>query len=464
MVDPAAPSSSAPPPAAIAPSLRALLALAGPLVMARATQAVIGAADTYQVSHLGADAVAATATGSLNTYGLVMLPMGTVFILSSFVSQLRGKGALADTRRYAWYGLALALLAGVVAAAAVPFADDALGWFGFDAPVHDQMSAYVRIRLYAVAAIVGMEALGNWYGGLGNTWMQMIGGLIAMVANVGFNWIFIDGRLGAPAMGVAGSALASSLASTLGFLFVLVAFLRRWGGAPRAATGAFSVAELWRVVRFGAPNGLNWFLEFAAFQLFVNVVLGNLGTATLAAFNVVLSINMLSAMPAFGLASAGAILAGTAIGSGQRELVWPSVKLTLAATCSWMGVIGAVYALAPGTLLSWFAQPGDTSLVSIGTAMLMLSAAWQLFDAVGLTLSETLRAAGDTTWIAMLRVVLAWGLFTPAAYVVVRYADGGPLGAMICLASYIAILAACLGLRFRSGAWRKINLIEPTLV
>jgi multidrug resistance protein, MATE family len=449
---------------AVAPSLRVLLTLAGPLVMARATQAVIGAADTYQVSHLGADAIAATATGGLNTYGMVMLPMGTVFIVSSFVSQLRGQGSMGATRRFGWYGLTLAALAGVLAIGAVPFSSDALALFGFEPAVHDQMTSYVNIRLYAVVAIVGMEALGNWYGGLGNTWMQMIGGIIAMVANVALNWIFIDGNLGAPAMGVAGAALASSLASALGFLFLLVAFLAGWGGAPRGDRGRLSGHELWRVVRFGAPNGFNWFLEFAAFQLFVNIVLGDLGTPILAAFNVVLSINMVSFMPAFGLASAGAILAGTAIGQGQRQLVWPSVKLTLLVAGAWMGLIGSVYALAPRPLLSLFARPGDTSVIEIGAIMLVLSAAWQLFDAIAITLSEALRAAGDTVWTAAVRLLLAWAVFAPSAYYVVHYRDGGPVGAMLCLAGYIALLAALLGYRFRSGAWKKIELIEPTLI
>jgi MATE family multidrug resistance protein len=449
---------------ASAPTLRLLLALAGPMILARATQAVIGAADTYQVSHLGPQAVAATATGGLNTYGLIMLPMGTVFIVQSFVSQLVGKGTPAETPRFAWYGLMLAALAGLFAVATIPFAPDALGLFGFEPAVHDQMTDYVQIRLYAVAAIVGMEALGNWYGGLGNTWMAMIAGIIAMVVDVFLNWVLIDGNLGAPAMGVSGAALSSSISSVVGFLFLLIAFLLRRGAAPRGSGGKLSGRELWRVVRFGAPNGFKWFLEFAAFQLFVNAVLGDLGTSTLAAFNVVLSINMVSFMPAFGLASAGAILAGMSIGRGHHHLVWPTVKLTLYVAAVWMGLIGSVYALAPHLLLSVFAQGGSRAIVELGAVMLMLSAAWQLFDAIGLTLSETLRAAGDTAWTMMVRLLLAWFVFMPAAYYVVRYADGGAVGAMLCLAGYIAILAGLLAYRFRGGAWKQIRLIEPSLV
>ena len=102
--------------------------------------------------------------------------------------------------------------------------------------------------------------------------------------------------------------------------------------------------------------------------------------------------------------------------------------------------------------------------ISLGVTMLLISAAWQLFDAIGITLSETLRAAGDTAWTATARLVLAWVLFVPAAYVTVKVYDGGPIGAMLCLVAYIALLAGAFGYRFRSGAWRNIQLIEPKLV
>src|SRR6201999_3522683 len=88
-------------------------------------------------------------------------------------------------------------------------------------------------------------------------------------------------------------------------------------------------AEFLRFLRFGAPNGLNWFLEFAAFALFINVVVVHLGTTTLAAFNVVMQLNSVAFMPAFGLASGGAILVGEAIGRRTYTEVWPVVRLGL---------------------------------------------------------------------------------------------------------------------------------------
>ncbi len=445
--------------------LRVLLKLAIPMVLARASQSVITFADVLQVKHLGTTAIAATATGGLNCVDLIILPMGIVFIVQSFVAQLAGAGRRDDTRRYAWYGIAVAAIAGVVAAASIPLIEPALSHTGYSEAVQESMTAYMAIRMLSVGAAVGIEALGNWYGGLGNTWMPMIAGVISMAAAVLFNWIFIDGHLGAPAMGVRGAALGSVLASWLGLAFLAIAYWRSWGNAPHGRAGKLSLRELRRVVRFGLPNGLNWALEFAAFQLFINVVLASLGDDTVAALNVILALNSIGFMPAFGLASAGAILAGQAIGRGDRDAVWPQMKRTLACTVTWMGFIGAMYLAIPGALIGVFAT-GESSaqLVAIGTAMLFVSAFWQVFDATAMTFAETLRAAGDTTWTAGARLILAWAVFVPTAYVVVEVAHGGPIGAMVCLAGYLALLAIALALRFRSGAWRKIELIEPVLI
>ena len=190
--------------------LRTLLRLAVPMVLARASQSVITFADAIQVKDLGFKAIAATATGGLNVMGFVILAMGTTFIVQSFVAQLSGRGDRDDAPRFAWYGLAIALAAAVVGAAMIPLIGPALALTGYSTELRDQMADYMAIRMLSIGAIVGVEALGNWYGGLGNTWMQMVAGIITMVTAVVLNWVLIGGHLGAPAMGVNGAAVAST--------------------------------------------------------------------------------------------------------------------------------------------------------------------------------------------------------------------------------------------------------------
>jgi MATE family multidrug resistance protein len=208
-------------------------------------------------------------------------------------------------------------------------------------------------------------------------------------------------------------------------------------------------------------------LEFSSFALFINVVVAHLGTRVLAAFNVVLQINSISFMPAFGLASAGAIMVGEAIGQKAHERVWPIVRLTGKITAAFMGTIGLCYLGFSSQLIALFADTSSSAgeLARVGASMLAFSAVWQVFDALGMTLSETLRAAGDTAWCMYARIVLAWLVFMPQSWVMVRVYHGGVPALLFAMVTYMALLALTLGLRFWAGKWRSIDLVgEHALV
>jgi MATE family multidrug resistance protein len=441
-------------------TLRALIALAWPIVVSRSSQVVVGIADAVMVAHLGAAALAATTTGATNAFAIFILPMGTVFIVSSFSSQLFGMGDLAGARRYAWYGLAVAAAAEGLTLAALPLIPAALAAFPYEADVRAAIEGYLAIRLLSAGAVVGLEALGNFYGGLGNTRLPMRANLAAMVLNVAGNFLLIDGRLGAPALGVRGAAVASALATGAAFLWLFAVFVRE---GRRLGTGRLVAWELRRLLRFGFPSGLNWFFEVAAFAFFVNVVVAGLGTISLAALMAVIQVNSVAFMPAFGLASAGAILVGQAIGAGRRDAVPRLVGLTFAVAAVWQSLVAAAYLAAPELVLSAFARDPATAgdLLVAGRRMLVLSAAWQLFDAGANVVAEALRAAGDTAFPMWIRIALAWLLFAPGSFVSVRVLGAGDTAAVGWLVLYLFALALFLLLRFLSGAWRRIALVEP---
>jgi multidrug resistance protein, MATE family len=221
------------------------------------------------------------------------------------------------------------------------------------------------------------------------------------------------------------------------------------------------IRELLRMLRFGLPSGFNWFFEFYAFIFFVNVVVAGLGTTALAALMAVIQLNSVSFMPAFALASAGAIIVGQAIGARVPSEVPRAVRLTFLLAGGWQVAVGLAYLFLPRLAFAPFARgDGSEALLEIGARMLMLSAAWQLFDSAATTLAEALRAAGDTAFTLWARLGLAWAVFVPGSFYTVRVLDAGEVGAMWWLVAYIGMLAAVLYLRFRAGAWRRIQLVE----
>jgi MATE family multidrug resistance protein len=285
-----------------------------------------------------------------------------------------------------------------------------------------------------------------------------------MVLNLFSNWVLINGNLGAPALGVTGAAISSSIATSFAFIGLLTYFL--WEGkkvgvvVPRLALG-----EFWRMLKFGVPSGFNWFFEFFAFNFFVNVVVVGLGTGALAAMMAVMQINSVAFMPAFAVSSAGAILVGQFIGADQKDRVPGIVWLTFKTTAVWQGLVGLAYLLVPALLFAPFVadEPDAHLMMEVGVRMLMLSAAWQLFDATVNTVAEALRAAGDTAYTLWARLAISWGLFVPGSYLTVKVLGGSDVVAMGWVVGYLAVLAVVLTLRFRGGAWRKLELVDPTV-
>jgi MATE family multidrug resistance protein len=448
-------------------TLLRLMTLAWPIIVQRATQSVVGLADALMVAPLGEEALAAVTTGAFDTFAVTVFPMGTVFIVQSFASQLHGRGEIGAARRYAWYGLWLAVIAGVLSMALVPFVPGLIGLLGYSPLVAGHMATYMVWRLPSVGLAVATEALVNWYGGLGNTRLGMVCGLTAMVVNVMLNYTLIEPRFGLPGYGVAGAAVASSIATGVGLIPAAWYFFSGRGFAFSGVTSPLRLAEFRRMLKFGLPNGVNWFLEFGAFMMFVNLVVGHLGTTALAAFNVVMQLSSVAFMPAFGASSAGAILVGEALGRGDKDRVPQLVKMTAKVTATWMVTVGLTYLLFPQVLLGLFQTEGSTTaedFVAVGTLMLTFGCFWQCFDAAAMTVSEALRAAGDTAWPMWARIVLAWGLFFPGGWLTVVYAGGGVAVTMSWVVGYLALLAIVLVLRFLSGRWRYIQLVEEVVV
>jgi MATE family multidrug resistance protein len=437
--------------------MKELLLLAWPIIISRSTQVVVGMADAVMTVHLGESSMAATTAGSLNAVAAFIFPMGIVFIVSSFSSQYAGRGDLASARRYGWYGLGVAALSQVLMLPVILALPWILGLLDYTPEVHSVMTMYLAIRLLSTGFAVGVEALGNYYGGLGNTSIAMRANIFAMALDLLLNYLLIKGHWGFPAMGVRGAAIGSVLGTLGGFLYLLAAFMRDGKAVQKTA---LKLAEFKRMLRFGVPTGLNWSFEFYAFIAFINIVVAGLGTSSLAAMMAVIQINSVAFMPAFGLASAGSILVGQSIGAGKKDAVPGLVRLTFTAAAIWMGLAGLAYLAAPALLLGPFASPDtDGTFMRVGVSMLMMSALWQAFDAAGMTLTESLRAAGDTSFPMWTRCLLAWGFFFPGSWIAVRGYGGAEKTAMLFLMAYLGLLAVALFFRFRGGAWRRIELV-----
>jgi MATE family multidrug resistance protein len=92
-----------------------------------------------------------------------------------------------------------------------------------------------------------------------------------------------------------------------------------------------------------------------------------------------------------------------------------------------------------------------------------MSAIWQLADGVAMAYAEALRAAGDTSFSLWARAAIGWIVFVPGALVTTRVFGGSELAAAAWLIVYLGLLAVVMVLRFKTGKWRRLELVEPSV-
>lgn len=443
------------------PRLKALFSLAWPMVISRASQVIVGMSDALMIAVLGESALAAVTTGSVNTILFLIFFMGTVFIVSSFSSQFFGQSDLAGARRYGWYGLGIAFFAQVIALLSIFFISPLLSLFPYSEDVRQLMVSYMVIRLLSAGSAIGLEALSNYFGGLSLTHLPMIANITAMGFNVFINWVLIFGKLGMPALGIEGAAWASFISTFIGFFFLFFIFLFRNRPDRSQPVIPLQISEFWRMIRFGVPSGFNWFFEMFAFTFFINVVVSSLGTTALAAMMAVLQVNITAFMPAFGLMSAGAILAGQAIGAAQKIDVYRIARLTLTVTIVWLAVVSIIYIAFPVHLMIPFVEESSATrdlFLKISREILILAAAWQIFDAISGTYAEILRAAGDTSYTMKARFFVSWVIFVPATLISTYVFHANQTVAAFWVVFYLALLAWMFWRRFSSRKWERLDL------
>jgi MATE family multidrug resistance protein len=318
-------------------------------------------------------------------------------------------------------------------------------------------SSYLRIRLLGGVFMVSWMCFSSFLRGLGDTRTPLKVTLLANVINVFLNYCLVFGKLGFPRLETDGSAIATVIATAIGAGTFFWVFLSR-KNSERYATRSqkrLDPAALWRLARVSIPMGVQWALDMASFVVF-SALIGRISTIDLAASEVGLRLMSLSFMPVFGLSIAATTLVGQYIGSRETHLAVRSGNTAMKMGLIYAAFIGLVFALIPDKLVSLINS--DPEVVRIGSHVLRIAAVFQIFDALGIVSSGSLRGAGDTVWTMVIMVSYAWAGFVPLAYVGGFVFRGGAAGAWVGATVYIIALGITFYMRFRGGKWQRIKI------
>jgi MATE family multidrug resistance protein len=447
---------------------RELLALALPLILSNSFMTLQIAIDRVLLTKHSSAAVGAAMAAVLFYWTPFTLLQCTANYATTFVAQYIGAGRPQRVGPAVWQSLYFSVVTGVAFLAFVPLAGPMFAAVGHEMPLPELEAVYFRCMCFAALPMVLVAAASSFFTGRGDSWTVLLINAVGMVANAVLDYAWITGNWGFPAWGIAGAGWATVVGSWVSAVLALVLFFRRRYRAEFHTLSGWRIE--WplfgRLMWFGLPNGLQWCLEGLAFSVFM-ILIGLLGKAELAASSIAFTINMVAFLPMLGIGQAIAVLVGQRLGQDRPELAERSTWTGFGIAWTYMAAVAVLYVLLPELFLAFFQSqeaPEEWSAVAgMVVVLLRFIAVYSLFDSMNLVFSFALRGAGDTRFVTLLSLLLSWPIMVLPTWVA-WHNRWGLYWPWAFASVYVIALALAFLLRFRTGLWKSMRVIEPEVI
>ncbi len=180
---------------------------------------------------------------------------------------------------------------------------------------------------------------------------------------------------------------------------------------------------------------------------------GMLDPVALAAHHVVLDIASVTFMIPLGLSAAGAVRVGQALGRGEPLAAGHAGWTALALGAGFMACAGLVFAMMPRTLVAVFTT--DPAVIASAGSLMLVAAAFQLFDGLQGVSTGAMRGAGDTHTPMVCNLVAHWFVGLPIGYLLAFGAGFGVFG----LWAGLALGLAAAGIYLLTAWTRKARAL-----
>ncbi len=328
-------------------------------------------------------------------------------------------------------------------------------------------TAYAQITLAGVFFMMASRTIHQFFYGIHKPNIVLVTAVIAHISNIVFNYILIFGKLGFPALGVAGAALGTVFATVIEFALPMILFLSP-AYAAKYATRLYWKISLKRtkeLLRIGWPAGLQTGNEMICWQFFMLGLIGTFGSIHTAASWIALRYMMLSFMPVLGISFGITAVVGKWIGKGDREEAARRAHVGVALAIVYMAICAVGMVVFRDPLIRAFVSDDYTAeqaaeVIRIGSLVMICAAVFQIFDALGIALTGALRGAGDTVIPGVANALFAWIFLLGGGWLLVRYRpDLGSLGPWIGAATFLTALGTVLAWRWAlEVAWKEIEI------
>jgi multidrug resistance protein, MATE family len=444
-----------------------VLKIAIPLILSTGSWSLLHFIDRMFLTWYSPTAIAAAMPAGILNFTFCSIFIGAGGYVTTFIAQYYGAEKFHRIGPAMWQGIYLAILGGCVLLLTIPVAPWFFNKMGHEPEIVVNEIIYYQVLCYGSFPAILSSVLSGFYSGLGKTWPVMWISLLSAFINIVLDYAFIFGHFGFNEMGIRGAAIATNIAAFSSVCVYLVMIFRPKYNKLYATLNGWmlELKLLLRLLKFGLPNGIQFFLEVAGFTVFI-FMLGRLGTIPLAASNIAFSINTIAFMPLIGVGMAISILVGQHLGENNPELAekssWSGFKISLV----YAFIIMLLYGLVPQIFISPFLHDNNIAfneeILSIGKILLKFIAIYTLFDALNITFGMAIKGAGDTFFVMLAIVFLSFFTLVLPSYIAINYFNASIYQLWAIASFYVFSLGLTFFLRFKYGKWKSMRVIEQS--
>lgn len=444
---------------------RQFLDIAFPLILSTGALSVQHFVDRMFLSWYSPQAIAAAMPAGMLNFCIMSLFIGTAGYVNTFVAQYFGAGRKHRIGPVVWQSLYVSALGGLAVMMLIPLAVPFFDFVGHDPAIRSLEVDYFVILCLGAGPMIASVALSGFFSGRGRTWPVMWINILATGVNLLFNYALVFGKWGFPEMGIRGAGVATVVSGIFSFLVYLPLVCRSFHDQTyHTLRGWRFERELFaRMLRFGFPSGVQFFLDMSGITIFILLV-GRLGTESLAATNIAFNISTLSFMPMIGSGIAVSVMVGQYLGMNRSELAEKSVYSGFHLTFAYMGLISLAYLLVPDLFVLPFAAGADPKtfgeIYRMTVLLLRFVAVYSIFDTMNLVFASAIKGAGDTRYVMFAIIVASVFLLVTPTYLGIFVMGWGLMASWINVSAYIAILGVVFFFRFSGGKWKSMRVIE----
>jgi putative MATE family efflux protein len=410
------------------------------------------------VGTLGPEAIAAVGVSNQLQWffvsGFFALGAGATTLVARSLGAGDPGTARAAARQAASATLALATL---VAVAGWTLAHPALRVMGLDPPTAALAVPYLRLLLAAIPLSSLAMCLGASLRGAGDTRTPMLVNAVGTALNVLAAYLLVGGKMGAPALGLAGAGWSFVLSGLWGAGAFLVLTATGRCGLHISSWSRYrpDFALLGRILNVGIPSAAEQLAMSFGILMFVRLVT-SLGMTTYAAHQIAVNLTNLTFPIAMGFAISATALVGQSLGAHKPRLAERYAHTARGLAVAAVTAVSLVFAFCARSLVRMYTA--DAGVTALASSALRVAAVSQPGLALYSVLAGALRGAGDTRWPLYLTLVGIWGVRLSLGYlgaIALPLGLYGVWGAIACDQWTRALLVTA---RFRSRRWQTIRV------